>query len=289
MLQPSICLWYMNLFFWCATTTESLGTLPIFFLKESSQWAPSDRIYIRYSHHMRHLWLCEWITLSQSKTLANQGPGGATKKSCSGELATERLEDRESQSDLMVSQKAALMFYIRMSSIWVVGGFILSWNEISCKYNSGFNFPSHEWATAVIAACTDGHLQFKMPSGGKKNQWPQIFPYVVLVMITRLKLFPACIYGVLIMIKHDIFAVSPHESCVKSVFLGKTLQRIFTKCSRRDLLDITTFCWFARLHDFIRNVTWIKQSREAFLAACWQRSFRWSSLSSNYYQSESTE
>lgn len=50
----------------------------------------------------------------------NQGPGNVTKKICSGELMTKRLEDRESESNLLVSQNISLMFYIQMTSVWFV-------------------------------------------------------------------------------------------------------------------------------------------------------------------------
>lgn len=103
-----------DVWLWCATS-QSLGTLPILFLKESSPRTSSDRIYICHSCDLRHQWLYKWITLSQSKTLVNQGPGNVTKKICSGELMTKRLEDRESESDLLVSHNVSLMFYIPMS------------------------------------------------------------------------------------------------------------------------------------------------------------------------------
>lgn len=89
-------------------------------LKESCPRTCSDRLYIFHSHDLRHRWLYKWITRSQSKTLANQGPDNVTKKSCSGELTTKRLEFRELQNDLLVSWNVSLMFYSRVSLIWFV-------------------------------------------------------------------------------------------------------------------------------------------------------------------------
>ena len=99
MILPSSCFWCMTLMCNFSVSWHISHSL----LKESSPRTSSDRIYICHSYDLRHQWLYKWITPSQSKTLTNQGSGNVTKKICSGELMTKRLEDREPESDLLVS------------------------------------------------------------------------------------------------------------------------------------------------------------------------------------------
>lgn len=122
----------------------------------------------------------------------NQGPGNVTKRSCTGELTTKRLEDRESEGDPLVSQNVSLMFHSRMSSILPAGCYsafkstLGKYKHISCKYNSGFNFPYElpetvEWLQRLQAVLTNFCIS-RCQVG--ENSDHRVFPYVRLVIIT---------------------------------------------------------------------------------------------------------